>query len=59
MNGCDFFSVDSGIRQGGPFPPLAFVLAIELLAMKIRDVQNIKYRSDIKKKLKKKLKTKN
>ena len=58
MNGSDFFSVDSGIRQGDPFPPLAFVLAMELLAMKIRDVQNIKYRSDIKKKLKKKLKTK-
>ena len=38
----DFFSVDSGILQGCPFPPLAFVLAIELLAIKIRDVQNIK-----------------
>ena len=35
-------SVDSGIRQGCPFPPLAFGLAIELLTIKIRDVQKLK-----------------
>ena len=48
MNYCWWLSaflcecVDSGICQGCPFPPLAFVLAIELLAIKRRDMQNIK-----------------
>ena len=35
-------SVNSGIHLGCPFPPLAFVLAIELLTIKIRDVQKLK-----------------
>ena len=36
------FSVDSGIRQGCPFSPLAFVLALELLAIRIRQSAHVK-----------------
>ena len=37
----DFFPVSSGIRQGCPFSPLAFILSVELLAIKIRQSNNI------------------
>ena len=37
-----FFPVDTEIRQGCPFSPLAFVLAVELLAHKIRQSTEIK-----------------
>ena len=36
------FAAESGIRQGCPFSPLAFVRIVELLAIKIRDCKDIK-----------------
>ena len=37
-----FFPVDTGIRQGCPFSPLAFVVAVEILVCKIRQAKHIK-----------------
>ena len=37
-----YFPVSSGIRQGCPFSPMAFILAIELLTIKLRKNNNIK-----------------
>ena len=34
--------VNSGIRQGCPFSPMAFILALELLAVRLRADQNVK-----------------
>ena len=38
----DYFEVESGIRQDYPFSPLAFILAVELLAIKIESVKRLK-----------------
>ena len=35
-------SVQSGIRHGCPFSPMAFILDLELLALKIRSTPTIK-----------------
>jgi exonuclease III len=37
-----FFPLESGIRQGCPFSPLAFVLAVEIFSLKICQCRDIK-----------------
>ena len=39
---CVAYCVEAGIRQSCPFSPLAFVLVVELLAIKMRQCENIK-----------------
>jgi hypothetical protein len=38
----EYFNVECGVRQGCPFSPQAFVLALELLAIRLRANANIK-----------------
>ena len=38
----EWFPTESGIRQGCPFSPLCFILAVEILAIKIRQTNIIK-----------------